>query len=91
MGNLRSANIDQYNVASVSLLYQLDKTRSSGHCYAGVVMNRKDREELRRLYPELLDEELGVETLTAYVALIVQMAERRHAERKESNDGNGVN
>ncbi len=56
-------------------------------------MTEQDKNVLRRLYPELLDEELEEveETLTKYTALLVRMVERRHAGEKESNDGNGVN
>lgn len=55
-------------------------------------MTNGNKRELRRLYPELTDEELEEvdETLTRYAALLVRMVERRHNERKESNSENGV-
>lgn len=56
-------------------------------------MIEQKRDEVRRLYPTLSDQELEEvdEWLTRYAALLVQMGERCHNKRKESNGRNGIN
>jgi len=57
---------------------------ASGRCYTDAVMSHKDREELRKLYPELNEEQLeeAYDTLTRSAELLVRIVERRDTDRQ---------